>query len=392
MSDIKTVTYKILKKGRKWLEGHVPGKDYLNKIEINEVSKEYVVGETYTFEAKLVWNQSKYGSSLEVYPLTSQEKEENKNIEKREKILKWLGYVKEKAYKEGYLYKNGYQTVRELGINDFPDLLEELNSAIKHIEDIKEKAKREKEERERIESQKPVHYLDVPYEEKEYAKHYGARWNGSRWYYRGDEIPSQLNKYIIGRIVDDGLFGLSGGSGYGCYGWREGQVVKATKEQIERGYPEFLYIVSTKSRYYKYDGLSFGVGDDSGYIYSARARAATDEESQELREKIAAKNKENAIKIEVTKVKKFIEENGEYPKGDFSLSGVVLFDTADIYGGGDWFVIDSEYIWYVRNNGMDGDNWSANNVMTGGAGAIGMRVKKTEELESKLINLSNGVI
>lgn len=42
----------------------------------------------------------------------------------------------------------------------------------------------------------------------------------------------------------------------------------------------------------------------------------------------------------------------------------------DIYGGGAWLHADNDDLYYVRNNGMDGDDWSRNNYHTGGAGAI----------------------
>lgn len=42
----------------------------------------------------------------------------------------------------------------------------------------------------------------------------------------------------------------------------------------------------------------------------------------------------------------------------------------DIYGGGAWLHADGDDLYYVRNNGMDGDDWSLNNYGTGGAGAI----------------------
>lgn len=57
----------------------------------------------------------------------------------------------------------------------------------------------------------------------------------------------------------------------------------------------------------------------------------------------------------------------------------------NIYGGGRWWVIeDKKYIWEIKNNGSDGDNWDINNVATGGAGAIGRRVKYTSALASKI--------
>jgi len=57
------------------------------------------------------------------------------------------------------------------------------------------------------------------------------------------------------------------------------------------------------------------------------------------------------------------------------------------WGGGEWWVIQESWIWYVRNNGFDGDNWSVNNVQTGGAGAIGVRVPFSEELASQIRGL-----
>ena len=42
-----------------------------------------------------------------------------------------------------------------------------------------------------------------------------------------------------------------------------------------------------------------------------------------------------------------------------------------------------------RNNGFDGDNWSANNIETGGAGAIGVRVPFSETLAAQIRSLKN---
>ena len=46
----------------------------------------------------------------------------------------------------------------------------------------------------------------------------------------------------------------------------------------------------------------------------------------------------------------------------------------DIYGGGAWLHVAGPDLYYVRNNGMDGDDWSRNNYDTGGAGAICYRL------------------
>jgi len=65
---------------------------------------------------------------------------------------------------------------------------------------------------------------------------------------------------------------------------------------------------------------------------------------------------------------------------------IYLDETALAYGGGYWVVIEpgNQYFWYVINNGADGDDWSRNNVSTGGAGAIGYRVPLTEEAKQQI--------
>jgi len=67
----------------------------------------------------------------------------------------------------------------------------------------------------------------------------------------------------------------------------------------------------------------------------------------------------------------------------------------NIYGGGEWFVVEkdpsgTEYVWHVLNNGRDGDDWSKNNVDTGGAGAIGYRYPLTDERRAFLERLASG--
>lgn len=55
------------------------------------------------------------------------------------------------------------------------------------------------------------------------------------------------------------------------------------------------------------------------------------------------------------------------------------FNPPNIYGGGEWFVIQDDCIWRVFNNGHDGDDWSMNFIHTGGAGAYGFKYEKTKE-------------
>jgi hypothetical protein len=84
----------------------------------------------------------------------------------------------------------------------------------------------------------------------------------------------------------------------------------------------------------------------------------------------------------------FIQKNGTRPT-DRQPEGRTVLNTQNIYGGGDWFVLGEKEIWYVKNNGMDGDNWSYNNVRTGGAGAIGYMIPIDSQIEYSLICLAD---
>jgi len=124
-----------------------------------------------------------------------------------------------------------------------------------------------------------------------------------------------------------------------------------------------------------------------------KAREEAEQKKKELQEKLNDIDKafENAIypdpKIEAPEEaakfqpgyeKMYVEgekiENPEHPE--------------NIYGGGQWWIIQNKWIWKIQNNGHDGDDWSRNNVNTGGAGAIGVRVPYSEKLAQKIRGLN----
>ena len=75
----------------------------------------------------------------------------------------------------------------------------------------------------------------------------------------------------------------------------------------------------------------------------------------------------------------------------FKLKGEYVdnpFNPQNEYGGGEWWIITDEFIWYVRQNARDGDNWQLNNVyVKGSAGAIGKRVLYDEDLANRIRSL-----
>jgi len=114
-------------------------------------------------------------------------------------------------------------------------------------------------------------------------------------------------------------------------------------------------------------------------------------EAAKRRREAPAEVRKRAIAQRVKEIAHEIRETGERPSGLNAPAGDRLFDTQDIYGGGDWFVAGPEYLWYVQNNGMDGDNWGLNNVRTGGAGAIGYRISATSPLTAELRGLASEI-
>ena len=115
-------------------------------------------------------------------------------------------------------------------------------------------------------------------------------------------------------------------------------------------------------------------------------------ERKELERIEQEKTKEKRTKIKEQIDKAF--ENAEKPEGENIVKGESIEDPKypiNIYGGGHEYVIQKEegYIWDIHNNGSDGADWSLNNVATGGAGAIGYRVKYTEELEDLIRSYVN---
>lgn len=116
------------------------------------------------------------------------------------------------------------------------------------------------------------------------------------------------------------------------------------------------------------------------------AQIEADEAERKAREQAEAERKRRLSALVAR-----AQAEGERPAGDHVLQGERLLDTQDIYGGGDWWVISEDAVWYVRNNGHDGDDWSRNNVRTGAAGAIGWRLPRDAEMERELRELATSM-
>lgn len=129
-------------------------------------------------------------------------------------------------------------------------------------------------------------------------------------------------------------------------------------------------------------------GEPGCYCYY---RPATEEEVAQLveQEEAAARAAQarQERSAEIAALADQIRETGEKPDGWHRVEGERVLNTQDAYGGGAWFVIGDDYIWHIVNNGGDGDDWSVNNVVTGGAGAIGYRIPFAAEIAERLRRL-----
>jgi len=192
---------------------------------------------------------------------------------------------------------------------------------------------------------------------------------------------------------------------------------KEAKENIQLcvvGYTEDfgkVYAVSSRidrDAWKKIANLMFYLGEDSeaggdsddrtlGWVTTQPEKV---EEMLSVKPELRIKEKEKEAEIKAKKQseinkkrnenKKYIFDafkNAEYPEENIQPDGEKIEDSTypeNIYGGGRWFVIEKEYIWKIDNNGSDGSDWRRNNVKTGGAGAIGVRVKYDRILEEKI--------
>jgi hypothetical protein len=175
------------------------------------------------------------------------------------------------------------------------------------------------------------------------------------------------------------------GEGYGGMPFVPGDTIRWNDRQGQR----YITVLSSWSRYYHEDGMTFGVGDESGHIYFAIVRPATDEESAPLRQQAARAERGAQLESERRRLFDPRQPDAEYPWGPDNSQVQVDGDWIkigkgfNIYGGGEELCVESDarHIWLVHGNGADGDDWSRNNTTAG----IGWRFPLTDERQAWLV-------
>lgn len=214
------------------------------------------------------------------------------------------------------------------------------------------------------------------------AKYAGTCAATGRRYSAGTEIEKGPYGWQIAgskpqdRSVQPGESRVARGEGYGGTPYVEGETF------LDKKSGQFLTVRVAWSQYYREDGMSFGVGDESGYIYLAICRPATDEEAAPVQAAIAAREAKRLALAEFERL--FNTADGEYIREDkpIRLEGEWIkigkgFTGFTIYGGGEEILVaaNGQHIWRVRGNGGDGDDWSLSNTTAG----IGYRFDATPE-------------
>jgi len=337
---IKSIT--IEKKKRKYFDCLVNGSKRA-KLLINDISRDFEPGQSIDVEVKDISDVSLYGTVLKYEPLAIIDEEERARRRAAKEAERWLKYAESDA-RNGLHKTNAIFEALRLG-SEHPhlsDRLEALKAQVQKNLDAYEAQKRqwtkEKAERDaKIAERRERRILFPVSKMPEFGKpvRYGFRVivfdSAGKSFRIPEDAPSIHGHHLLGHEGD-----------YGCY------------------------------CYY---------------------REATEKEIAELErleaEKQAAEEARKARKQAVERIRKQIIEQGECPVGEHLVDGERLLDHQDAYGGGDWFVITDTDIWYVQNNGADGDDWSRNNVLTGGAGAIGWRMPYNAELVEELRILNN---
>jgi hypothetical protein len=413
-APVKSITATITAKGRKYYKAKFPGKNWEFQVAINKASENFDVGSQVTFNAKEYKEYSKYGTKTTYYPV---EEEEAKGANDKAEIERWLGYVKDTAKHNGYLYKKGYDKLQELGIEKYPEYNEQLKNIIKtlRIQNLQETADKylgyikknlaeywykkgeatvqdaiDKLSAEGIDASAYVKRLEELREQYQQSLEDAEKTAEAK---RQAEYRKKLGGYE-GPVIN-----VVYGSGYLDEPMYKDTVIRNPNKRLigAKDEPDYLYVLYADSKYYPEEGMSFGVGDESGYVYSAITRPATEEEAAPLVAEDKMKEEKRKAFEERKQVVDYIKKNGDNPghkEGEMVEVDGEEYAThrgdLKLYGGGDWFIIDgNKWIWYIENNGSDGDNWSWNNVRTWGAGAIGWRIPYDKDIAEKILHIHN---
>lgn len=185
---------------------------------------------------------------------------------------------------------------------------------------------------------------------------------------------------------------VGGGEGYGARPYRPGDTLRAqwwprddtpgpesvpgaTQVSESTGRVSgIVTVVTARQRYYADEGMSFGVGDDQGHYYSAQVRAATDDEAASVLAAEARKTAKGELQKRLKHLLAWrystVPDAEPPPAGSPELDAVMSLPQVPLRPHDDTRLYSDElyldeaggWLWTVVHNGMDGDDWAANNI------------------------------
>ena len=326
------ITVKILKKGRKYWAAATDPKGWACKVVINEVSKDLKPGQIVSLDAEDVGTKTRWGSTYIYDPAAIATPELIAHQQALADARKWLGYAEGDAAK-GWDHSNAINKTLDLDADAYPEIADRLTAL-----------------RQKVAENKAANAAAVKAREEKLGK---------RVLVNADDCPAT-------------------GKPWRMHNRSDGKIIVIT------GYGKKWYLRSE-------DACCYGMLPDDQWVRYAYYRDATPAEiaaveaAEEAARKAAAERKAREKRIyEIeNKIKK--AENYAQNVNPKDLDGEVLLDTCDAYGGGERIITNDRWLWWIQNNGGDGDDWSVTNV----PGGIGWRIPRDEALVAELRELAD---
>lgn len=356
--QIQKIEIKIEKHGRTWTRIEFL---YKNRPKKGKVQKANVatfnVGDKITVNGYIDWHDTGYGSDPEVVIPTEEQITAEKETQKEAEIQRWLGYFNDSAARD-YYYEKAVTKIHSLGCREYDALFRQTRLDIAWR---------------KVQSAFQQGYISEKFVTELYKLGCSEHDEEIR------QMRSDLRERKRQEAAANGITKIN----IPAYcGWA-GRPAKGER-LMHKGVP--YEVISCY--YHDADGFSFGVLNDEWYELTVKNISDSSIgqrmiEEQEHERKV--REKESAVEKAKNSLSGYILAHGTFYDGPeigiSDIPGDTVWDTFDIYGGGDMLVISGDTVWLVKNNGADGDNWGSNHIRTGGAGAYAHTIPLAEVKE-----------
>lgn len=350
---------------------HKEGKKDIQTRTRKEAVGKLPVGERVAVKGEVKWETNRFGSTSELFIYTDEDFE-TANKEEAEKCMK---IIRKKAEEECYLYQRMIKEIHELGITEYDEEIEKITHDVtkrkwigyfrKNFDDgkgyIYKRAIKELHDinchdyDDEIEEAKAVIKAAKEKEESKYMIWGFGADEAFHYYHCGELIvhDDSVEKIISVTRQDDGW-----SFGYMCDTWYKVKSIDVTDTAEGK------------------DALRRKAERKALIMPSPEEQERINREAEERQRKENSKRAAYELMQKVNEVGERFETESTIHIND--IEGEKLYDDFDIYGCGICIKESIDKVYVIHNNGMDGDDWSINNIKTGGAGAYAIVAKKED--------------